>query len=73
MDIWVLTEVVDGEITTSVHKSFDEVVDEVRRKYELYDRMNEYVDMNVEYELENKEYFTDGYITWQVDNFTLSD
>ena len=72
MDIWVLTEVVDGEITTSVHKSFGEVVDEVRHKYELYDRMSAYEDMNVEYELETQQYFTDGHITWQVDSFTLS-
>lgn len=73
MDIWVLTEVVDGEITTSVHKTFEEAVAEVRHKYELYDRMDTYEDMEVEYELENEQYFTDGYITWQVDSFTLSD
>ena len=73
MDIWVLTEIVDSEIVTSVHKTFDEVIAEVRHKYELYDRMNAYIDMNVEYELEHEQYFTDGYITWQVDSFTLSD
>jgi hypothetical protein len=73
MDIWVLTEVVDGIITTSVHKSFGEAVDEVRHKYELNDRMSAYEDMEVEFELETEGYFTDGYITWQVDSFTLSD
>ena len=73
MDIWILTEVVDSEITTSVHKTFEEAVAEVRHKYELYDRMDTYEEQNVEYELENQQYFTDGHITWQVDNFTFWD
>ena len=71
MEIWVLTEIVDSEILTSVHKTFEEAVAEVRREYELCDRMNAYEEQDVEYELENQQYYTDGYFTWQIDSFTL--